>query len=355
MLTKQIAQKIVDKISTVLPYNINIMNKEGIIIGSTNKIRIGCIHYGAAEALTQKKEVKIYTEDEFVRPGLNIPILFKDEIEGVIGITGDPEDVSQFAKIIKVTSELLLSEQYSLKSSLRKEMLKEEFLYEWIYLKEAYSNEFILKGQSVNIDILKPKKVALIYHKDMRSSSAIKEVKKYLSEDDYYIKLSDEKIIVILKDTKSLKRKIFSLNDKFEQYNIKIAVSSSNENINKSFMESMDTLNILDSVYTKQRILFYDNIRLINNSVMNLNYSEIENIRQKFYEQSGGIELLDTLLKYIEYNGEKNKVSELLHIHRNTLNYRLNNIEEITGLNFNNYMDLYQLILFFLCIRMENI
>ncbi|MDU0322044.1 sugar diacid recognition domain-containing protein, partial [Clostridium butyricum] len=32
MLNKQIAQKIVDKISTVLPYNINIMDKEGIII-----------------------------------------------------------------------------------------------------------------------------------------------------------------------------------------------------------------------------------------------------------------------------------------------------------------------------------
>ena len=108
MLNKQIAQKIVDKISTVLPYNINIMDKEGIIIGSSNKNRIGTIHYGAAEALTEKKEVEIYNEDEFVKPGLNIPIFFKDEIEGVIGITGNPEDISAFGKIIKVTSELLL-------------------------------------------------------------------------------------------------------------------------------------------------------------------------------------------------------------------------------------------------------
>ncbi len=353
MLNKQIAQKIVDKISIVLPYNINIMNKEGIIIGSSNKNRVGTIHYGAAEALTKKQEIKIYNEDEFVKPGLNIPILFKDEIEGVIGITGDPEAVSEFGKIIKVTSELLLSEQYSLKSSLRKEMLKEEFLYEWIYLKESYSNEFIIKGQSVNIDILKPKKVALIYHKDIRSSSALKEVKKHISEDDYYIKLSDEKIIVILKDNKNLKSKIKSLNDKLEQYNIKIAVSSYNENINKSFMEAMDALNILNSVYTNDRILFYDNVRLMNNSIMNMNYLEIENIKNKFFDQNGGKELLETLLTYIEFNGEKNKVSDILHIHRNTLNYRLNNIEEITGLKLNNYMDLYQLILFFLCIRME--
>ena len=87
---------------------------------------------------------------------------------------------------------------------------------------------------------------------------------------------------------------------------------------------------------------------------MNLNYCEIDNIRNKFCKQNGGEELLETLLKYIQLNGEKNKVSESLHIHRNTLNYRLNNIEEITGLKFNDYMDLYQLILFFLCIRMDN-
>ncbi len=161
MLNKHIAQKIIDTISNVIPYDINIMDKEGIIIGSSNKERVGTIHYGAAEAISKKIEVKIYKEDEFVKPGLNIPIL------------------------------------------------------------------------------------------------------------------------------------------------------------------------------------------------MNLNYYEIENIKNKFYKQNGGEELLETLLKYIEFNGEKNRISEELHIHRNTLNYRLNKIEEITNLNLNDYMDLYQLILFFLCIRIK--
>ncbi|RQN11272.1 hypothetical protein EHW71_06730 [Clostridium butyricum] len=247
MLNKQIAQKIVDKISTVLPYNINIMDKEGIIIGSSNKNRIGTIHYGAAEALTEKKEVEIYNEDEFVKPGLNIPIFFKDEIEGVIGITGNPEDISAFGNRIELIS------------------------------------------------------------------------------------------------------------DNMGKYSVKIAVSSSNENLNKSFIEAMDTLNIISAVYKSKKILFFDSIRLINNSIMNLNYSEIEKMKNKLYEQNGGKELLETLLKFIEFNGEKNKVSEILHIHRNTLNYRLNNIEEITGLKLNDYMDLYQLILFFLCIRMKDV
>lgn len=60
----------------------------------------------------------------------------------------------------------------------------------------------------------------------------------------------------------------------------------------------------------------------------------------KILEESMGEELLNTLLVYINNNGERNRVARDLHIHRNTLNYRLNKIEEITGLSFGNYVDL---------------
>ncbi|WP_055070080.1 helix-turn-helix domain-containing protein [Clostridium massiliamazoniense] len=60
----------------------------------------------------------------------------------------------------------------------------------------------------------------------------------------------------------------------------------------------------------------------------------------KILEENMGHELLNTLLVYINKNGERNRVAKELHIHRNTLNYRLNRIEEITGLSFNNYLDL---------------
>lgn len=60
----------------------------------------------------------------------------------------------------------------------------------------------------------------------------------------------------------------------------------------------------------------------------------------KILEENMGYELLNTLLVYINKNGERNRVAKELHIHRNTLNYRLNRIEEITGLSFNNYIDL---------------
>ena len=40
-------------------------------------------------------------------------------------------------------------------------------------------------------------------------------------------------------------------------------------------------------------------------------------------EEGNKLDLIDTILAYIENNGEVNIISKVLNIHRNTLNYRL--------------------------------
>lgn len=50
-LSRKIAQKIVEEMMNVLPYNINVMNERGIIIGSGEHDRIGHIHEGSLEVI----------------------------------------------------------------------------------------------------------------------------------------------------------------------------------------------------------------------------------------------------------------------------------------------------------------
>ena len=45
MLNKDIAQKIVNKMMEVVPYNINIMDDEAVIVGSGEEERIGTLLY----------------------------------------------------------------------------------------------------------------------------------------------------------------------------------------------------------------------------------------------------------------------------------------------------------------------
>ena len=58
-LTHIQAQSIVDRMMKDIPYNINIMDHTGIIIGSGNKGRIGTLHHGAVEAIKQRENVEI--------------------------------------------------------------------------------------------------------------------------------------------------------------------------------------------------------------------------------------------------------------------------------------------------------
>lgn len=87
---------------------------------------------------------------------------------------------------------------------------------------------------------------------------------------------------------------------------------------------------------------FVNQLILENNNERKNNSNYLIN---KIIDENMGEELLNTLLVYINKNGERNKVARELHIHRNTLNYRLNKIEEITNLKFNNYIDLKEYVI----------
>jgi H+/gluconate symporter-like permease len=59
-LTKQLAQNIVDKMMGVVPYNINIMDEKGTIIGSGDRSRIGHLHHGAVAAIKEERLIIIH-------------------------------------------------------------------------------------------------------------------------------------------------------------------------------------------------------------------------------------------------------------------------------------------------------
>ena len=58
-----------------------------------------------------------------------------------------------------------------------------------------------------------------------------------------------------------------------------------------------------------------------------------------------GTDLLNTLLTYLKNSGNMNKTASDLHIHRNTLLYRLSKIHNLIGLNPHKFTDLFQLFL----------
>ena len=59
-------------------------------------------------------ELIIQSDDEYegTRKGINLPILLDGEIAGVVGITGERDEVVKYGQIIKKMTEILLIENF---------------------------------------------------------------------------------------------------------------------------------------------------------------------------------------------------------------------------------------------------
>ena len=90
-------------------------------------------------------------------------------------------------------------------------------------------------------------------------------------------------------------------------------------------------------------IYLYDEFKLF----INLSHENKENfisLISNLDKVGHSLELIETMQTYIEENGDINIIANKLKIHRNTLNYRLDRIKQLTGKNPKNLLELFELV-----------
>lgn len=338
MINSVLAKKIVTKMMDIIPYNINIIDKNGIIIASGDEQRVGQVHFAAIEALKNEKAVEINNSDKFVKAGVNIPINFNNRIIGVIGITGKPEEVRRFAEIVRVTAELLINQEYSIQKYIVKTKIKEEYIYEWLYRREEYDEDFITRGKLLDINLNALKNIVLIEYSKGNSDKLKKNIKLFMADNEYLININSNKILLILtKEINFIENFIIKNEDLIQRTSF---IDMKNI-LSLEFAKILVAINMANKINFDLKIIKDDNIEFLfslEKLILNDdNQKIIENIKLQ------GNELLDTFIVLIASNCEKNITAKKLHIHRNTLAYRIGKIEEITKLSFNNYIDCFRL------------
>lgn len=115
-LTHQLAQDIVDRAMAILSYNVNVMDSQGLILGSGEKERINTRHEGAQLVLANRRIVEIDEQAarnlKGVHPGINLPLLHDGELIGVLGISGDPAILRTYAELVRMTAEMLVNHSH---------------------------------------------------------------------------------------------------------------------------------------------------------------------------------------------------------------------------------------------------
>ncbi|MBV7274813.1 helix-turn-helix domain-containing protein [Clostridiaceae bacterium UIB06] len=343
-LSEQLAQRIVDQMIKVIPYEVIITNDQAIIIGSSYKERIGKFHSVSKSVLEAKEPVEIYDDSLLgVKKGVSSPIFFSGRLVGVIGVAGNPNVVKPFSELVRVTAELLINQEYVLTERKIKEQEIEKFLYELAYANEEYSQSFIERGLSLGID-LTISYTALVINFEEESLGEIRYyLNCFLQNNEYYLLLNPNSIVVFMCSDKPIVKTLEKFLTTRFICNMKIGIGLNESIVANSVKQAFTALNIGMKLESEKNIYLYEDLRFVSMLANFKRDFKLDDIIKKLKSEGKQSELLDTLAAYVYNNGEANKTSEVLHIHRNTLNYRLEKIQEISGKNPKNLIELFEL------------
>ncbi len=145
-LLSKLAERIVIEITDMTKEEAIVVNEAGIIVAATEQSRVGRFHEGAKHAITQKQMLIITEKDmvrlEGVKPGINLPIMFRNEVIGVIGITGAPEKIIGFGEWVKRMTELMIQEADASERLEAKYQGLESFVYGLLHTEQPTSADY---------------------------------------------------------------------------------------------------------------------------------------------------------------------------------------------------------------------
>jgi carbohydrate diacid regulator len=343
-ISRVLAQEIANKVMLVIPYNVNIMDESGMIIGSGEADRIGTYHQGAISALEHGAIVTITDAGETSKPGVNIPIRFRNKIIGVIGISGNPDIVGPFADLVRVTAELLIDQEFLFRERRIKEQMKEEFLYQWVFRLDEYDDAFINNGEAIGINLKLERKAIIV------RGETIKE--PYLKEQEFSFKLNKSTVLFIVPHDSDILKRVEPM---ITQHSTKIGIGDCRKHIAKSVQAARRAIEIVEKLEMPSTCCDYQELKFIDYLTnKDQSYSEMSHFFEELEESPKGQELIETLLSFIKNSGDMNAISAELHIHRNSLSYRLQRIEILTNKNPKKFTDLFQLYTGYIINKMKN-
>ncbi len=154
MLDQSSAQKLIGHFGDKTAYNINIMNEKGIIIASSNSSRVGYFHEAAARMLKNHIPVMEIEDGSLIgtQPGINMTIELEGSMMGVVGITGEPEQVRPIIRLLKAAVESVLEFEIRERARLARTTMKDRFFADLIYGNDVEERQLELQAQTLGYD-----------------------------------------------------------------------------------------------------------------------------------------------------------------------------------------------------------
>ncbi|MBM4761047.1 sugar diacid recognition domain-containing protein [Bacillus sp. B15-48] len=363
-ITSELAHPIILKLKALVNYNINIMDEEGVIVASTDPNRMHQIHQGALQVIEKKTPIIIYSGDEKKfygsKPGVNLPVENQNLIIGVIGVTGDPDETLRFAQILKVTVEVMIQEMELFNRLQYENKIMENWVLDLIHPSDLNRTKLIADGKhylNINFDQetsvflirfpdWKSKKTSDMIHIRKKKDNWLNQIRSFIPKIAFSAFVDDVHCLIGVPYMQENYLSIAqSIKGFFASHKLPVDISIGHsyhgiEGYRKSYFEARDSLQLLDKFPCKEHIAHNSSWGFINL----LHQVPIDGLT-RFYAQYVSEktplndEQIQTLQALFDCDLNMKCTAESLHIHRNTLLYRLDNIAKQTGLDPKSFHD----------------
>lgn len=355
LLAARQAQDIVEEIGAIVGQNINMMDSDGVIIASTDPTRLGNFHEGAKHIIDAGLAELYVTPDAAkqatppMRAGINLPITYECRIVGVVGITGEYDQVIGYGQVVKKMTEILIRERVQEEARRLDLRVTSRFLEEWVLgagiLRPAFLAE---RGRQLGIDIRRPRRVMVVSLDDVEDhidSLAGQELIERVENAVLDIVRRDDAALVLRNAARqilllraadnrcllALAKDLAAMVQTRFQKTLRVGFDDRNGNIHEAYGQADRAWRTAASL--PNRIAGFGELDLeffLQEISTQTKFEYIEKIFHSYGDAERG-PVMELLRAYFVAGGSLKKTADSLYIHRNTLQYKLRRLEQMTG------------------------
>src|SRR5699024_8009001 len=302
---------------------------QGKIVSSTDKERMNTKHAGAIEVI-RTKDVLTITKDNIgnyigVKEGVNMPIVHKNKILGVVGVSGNPESLYKMSGLVKATVELVLDQIDSQQKLYEQDRKLHYWLQQLLHPKGIEEQSLSMELQ--NILMINPNAKWRVI---ILTGETLQE--KVTEINSLFKRLEVEPLFVLAYITEEI---IIALEENV--MDIDVITKELLKMINEDSRIGVGALYLSEVL----EVVTFSRDWKLSQLIHSIDHATFHKICTPYEEKFALLdeEYKKTMELYFSSNLSIKDTANKLHIHRNTLNYRLNQITKKTGLDFRNFYD----------------
>ena len=341
MISNQILQSTIDGLKNIIRRELSVAEREGKIVATTEESMVNTV-IESADIFIQSP-----AENQLVQGYQYFKVCDNGSPEYIVMIKGEDEEAYRIGKITAFQIQNLL---VAYKERFDGDNFIKNLLLDNLLLVDIYS-----RAKKLRIENNVPRVVFLIETEIDKEFNVVEIVRSiFPTKQKDFVTAVDEKSIILVKELKEkdskeeidqISKHIYDTLSAEAMTSVYVAIGTvvnDLKNVSASYKEAKMALEVGKIFEENKKIVNYEQLgigRLIYQLPAPLCKMFINEVLHGLSMDQFDEETLTTVNKFFENNLNVSETSRQLYIHRNTLVYRLDKLQKMTGLDLRNFDD----------------